>query len=66
MKFEVVFITKLKRKGLMKWLEDKGYINTREEMVALKFEDFNHLHSLSSRENNIFQFKNIKINKLNQ
>lgn len=48
--FEVCFNIKLKRKGIMKWLEDKKLIKTKTEGFALMVRDFDSVDILSSAE----------------
>jgi hypothetical protein len=45
---EVCFNVKLKRKGIMKWLEDKKLIKPKTEGFALMVRDFDRVDVLSS------------------
>lgn len=47
---EVCFNIKLKRKGLMKWLEDKKLVKPKTEGFALMVRDFNNVDILSDAE----------------
>lgn len=47
---EVCFNIKLKRKGIMKWLEDKKLIKQKTEGFALMVRDFDRVDILSSAE----------------
>jgi len=47
---EICFNVKLKRKGIMKWLEDKNLIKPKTEGFALMIRDFDTVDVLSSPE----------------
>ena len=47
---EVCFNVKLKRKGIMKWLEDKKFIKPKTEGFALMVRDWDDVVIMSSAE----------------
>lgn len=62
--FEVCFNIKLKRKGIMKWLEDKKFIKPKTEGFALMIRDFDKVDILSSNEESVVSITSTKINGL--
>ena len=63
--FEVCFTAKLQRKGIMKWLENKGMIKERTEGFAIMVHDMNNIDYISSVEkNSVCSLKNFKVNGL--
>lgn len=61
---EVCFNVKLKRKGIMKWLEDKKFIKPKTEGFALMIRDFDKVDILSSNEESVVSITSTKINGL--
>jgi len=63
---EVCFNVKLKRKGIMKWLEDKKLIKAKTEGFALMVRDFDRVDVLSSAEphRGVVLITNTKVNGL--
>ena len=63
--FEVCFTAKLQRKGIMKWLENKGVVKERTEGFAIMVRDMNDIDYISSVEKNgVCSLKNFKVNGL--
>ena len=63
--FEVCFTAKLRRKGIMKWLENKGVIKERTEGFAVMVRDINDIDYISSVEKeDVCILKNFKVNGL--
>ena len=63
--FEVCFTAKLQRKGIMKWLENKGVIKERTEGFAVMVRDINDIDYISSVEKEgVCILKNFKVNGL--
>ncbi len=63
--FEVCFTAKLQRKGIMKWLENKGIIKERTEGFAVMVRDINDVDYISSVEKEgVCILKNFKVNGL--
>jgi hypothetical protein len=50
LKAEVCFNVKLKRKGIMRWLEDKKFIKPKTEGFALMIRDWDDVIVMSSAE----------------
>lgn len=61
---EVCFNVKLKRKGIMKWLEDKKFIKPKTEGFALMVRDWDRVDILSSNEESIVSITSTKVNGL--
>ena len=63
---EVCFNVKLKRKGIMKWLEDKKLIKPKTEGFALMVRDFDRVDVLSSAEphGGVISITSTKVNGL--
>jgi hypothetical protein len=61
---EICFNVKLKRKGIMKWLEDKNIIKPKTEGFALMIRDFDRVDILSSNEESIVSITSTKVNGL--
>ena len=63
---EVFFNVKLKRKGIMKWLEDKKLIKPKTEGFALMVRDFDRVDILSSSEQHggVVSITSTKVNGL--
>ena len=63
---EVCFNVKLKRKGIMKWLEDKKFIKAKTEGFALMIRDYDDVVIFSSNLPNesIVSITSTKINGL--
>lgn len=61
---EVCFNVKLKRKGIMKWLEDNKFIKPKTEGFALMIRDFDKVDILSSNEESVVSITSTKINGL--
>ena len=63
---EVCFNVKLKRKGIMKWLEDKKLIKPKTEGFALMVRDWDRVDILGSAEshNGIIEITSTKVNGL--
>jgi len=63
---EVCFNIKLKRKGIMKWLEDKKLIKPKTEGFALMVRDWDRVDILGSVEshNGIIEITSTKVNGL--
>jgi len=61
---EVCFNVKLKRKGIMKWLEDKNIIKSKTEGFALMIRDFDRVDILSSNEESVVSITSTKVNGL--
>ncbi len=61
---EVCFNVKLKRKGIMKWLEDKKFIKPKTEGFALMVRDWDRVDILSSNEESVVVITNTKVNGL--
>lgn len=61
---EVCFNIKLKRKGIMKWLEDKKFIKPKTEWFALRVRDWDRVDILSSNEEGVVSITNTKVNGL--
>lgn len=63
---EVCFNVKLKRKGIVKWLEEKGFIEPKTEGFALVVRDFDTVHITGSVEphNAIIDIASTKVNGL--
>ena len=63
---EVCFNIKLKRKGIMKWLEDKKFIKPKTEGFALMVRDWNRVDVLGSVEphKGIIEITSTKVNGL--
>ena len=63
--FEVCFTAKLQRKGIMKWLENKGVVKERTEGFAIMVRDMNDIDYISSVEKNgVCILKNFNVNGL--
>jgi len=63
--FEVCFTAKLKRKGVMLWLEKKGLIKEKKEGFAVMARNLNKLDYITSAEkNSVCLLENIKVNGL--
>lgn len=61
---EVCFNIKLKRKGFMKWLEDKKLIKPKTEGFALMVRDWGGVDILSSNEESVVTITSTKVNGL--
>ncbi len=63
---EVCFNVKLKRKGIMKWLEDKKFIKPKTEGFALMVRDLDRVDIIGSVEphNGIIEITSTKVNGL--
>jgi hypothetical protein len=61
---EVCFNIKLKRKGIMKWLEDKKFIKPKTEGFALMVRDWDRVDILSSNEESVVTITSTKVNGL--
>jgi hypothetical protein len=61
---EVCFNIKLKRKGIMKWLEDKKFIKPKTEGFALMVRDWDRVDVLSSNEESVVSITSTKVNGL--
>lgn len=61
---EVCFNVKLKRKGIMKWLEDKKIIKPKTEGFALMVRDWDRVDILSSNEESVISITSTKVNGL--
>ena len=63
---EVCFNVKLKRKGIMKWLEDKKFIKPKTEGFALMVRDWDDVVIMSSAEphGSVVLITNTKVNGL--
>ena len=63
---EVCFNIKLKRKGFMKWLEDKKFIKPKTEGFALLVKDWDDVIVISSAEphGDIISITSAKVNGL--
>lgn len=63
---EVCFNVKLKRKGIMKWLEDKKFIKPKPEGFALMVRDWDDIIVMSSTEPHVgvVSIKSTKVNGL--
>lgn len=61
---EVCFGIKLKRKGIMKWLEDKKFIKPKTEGFALMIRDWDRVDILSSNEESVVTITSTKVNGL--
>jgi len=61
---EVCFNIKLKRKGFMKWLEDKKFIKPKTEWFALRVRDWDRVDILSSNEEGVISITSTKVNGL--
>ena len=61
---EVCFNIKLKRKGFMKWLEDKNFIKPKTEGFALMVRDWDRVDILSSNEESVVTITSTKVNGL--
>ena len=61
---EVCFNIKLKRKGFMKWLEDKKLIKSKTEGFALMVRDWDRVDILSSNEEGVVTITSTKVNGL--
>lgn len=63
---EVCFNVKLKRKGIMKWLEDKNFIKPKTEGFALMVRDWDDVVIMSSAEphGGVVLITNTKVNGL--
>jgi hypothetical protein len=61
---EICFNVKLKRKGIMKWLEDKNIIKPKTEGFALMIRDFDRVDILSSNEESVVSITSTKVNGL--
>lgn len=59
---EVCFNIKLKRKGIMKWLEDKKLIKPKIEGFALMVRDWDRVDILSSNEESVVTITSTKVN----
>jgi len=61
---EVCFNIKLKRRGIMKWLENKNIIKPKKEGFALMIMDFDRVDILSSSEESVVSITSAKVNGL--
>jgi hypothetical protein len=63
---EVCFNIKLKRKGIMKWLEDKKFIKPKTEGFAIMVRDWDRVDVLGSAEphNGVIEITSTKVNGL--
>lgn len=61
---EVCFNVKLKREGIMKWLEDKKFIKPKTEGFALMVRDWDRVDILSSNEESVVTITSTKVNGL--
>ena len=61
---EVCFGIKLRRKGILKWLENKKIIKPKTEYFALDITDWNSVEILSSNEESFFIITSTKVNRL--
>ena len=61
---EVCFNIKLKRKGIMKWLEDKKFIKPKTEGFALMVRDWDRVDILSSNKESVISITSTKVNGL--
>ena len=55
---------KLKRKGIMKWLEDKKFIKPKTEGFALMVRDWDRVDILSSNKESVISITSTKVNGL--
>ena len=65
---EVCFNVKLKRKGIMKWLEDKKFIKPKTEGFALMVRDWDDVVIMSSAEphGGVVSITSTKVNGFNE
>ena len=63
--FEVCFTAKLKRKGIMLWLENKGLIKEKKEGFAVVARNIDCVDYITSVEKNgVCLLENLKVNGL--
>lgn len=60
--FELCFTVKLRRTGLLKWLENKGILKEKTEGFAVIVQNIDNMHYISSGECNEFGLQGFKLN----